>query len=153
MVDQSETSQITNAIDILDISGPESTTVKNNSALNLDLLGGSGNKNQFTSNVADIFSVDLGLNQISNPIVQQPIQLFNPQTINYQQPVNYQDYLNYQQQQSQQPINYQTSYQQQPQSMYMQNVTDQFSLNSQYLSQSAQQQSQPIYSNITLSVN
>lgn len=153
MVDQSETSQITNAIDILDISSPESTSVRNNSALNLDLLGGSGNKSQFTSNVADIFSVDLGLNQISNPIVQQPTQLFNQQTINYQQPVNYQDYLNYQQQQSQQPINYQTSYQQQPLSMYMQNVTDQFSLNSQYLSQSAQKQSQPIYSNITLSVN
>lgn len=103
--------------------------------MNLDLLGGSANnKSQFTSNVADIFSLDLVLNNNPNPVQTQSL---------YQQP-QYQQPL-YQQQ------NYQTSYQQQ-QPLYMQNLGDQFNLNSQYLSQSAQQQQQPLYSNISLNL-
>ena len=112
--------------------------------MNLDLLGGSANnKSQFTSNVADIFSLDLGLNNNPNPVQTQSLY----QQPQYQQPLYQQQQAQYQQQQ-----NYQTSYQQQ-QPLYMQNLGDQFNLNSQYLSQSAQQQQQqPLYSNISLNL-
>ena len=110
----------------------------------MDLLGGSANnKSQFTSNVADIFSLDLGLNNNPSPVQTQPL---------YQQPQYQQPLYQQQQQQAQyqQQQNYQTSYQQQP--LFMQNLGDQFNLNSQYLSQSAQQQQQPLYSNISLNL-
>lgn len=63
----SDVTQITNAMDILDIGIPQNnSSVSHSTGLNLDLLGGSNTQNQSSSNVADIFSVDLGLNQNTN---------------------------------------------------------------------------------------
>ena len=120
----------------------------NNGSLNLDLLGGSANKSQFTSNVADIFSIDLGLNPNNNQVSEQNLYQQQQQSSIYQQPL----YQQPQSQQQPQSFNYQTSYQQQPQPLYMQNLGDQFNLSTQYMSQSIPPQQNP-YSNITLNLN
>lgn len=55
-----DVTQITNVLDILDISAPQSQV--ENKSMNLDFLGESGIKSNTSSNISDIFSIDLGLN-------------------------------------------------------------------------------------------
>jgi hypothetical protein len=108
----------------MDISLPSSSP--QNNSFNLDLLGGSNSQHQTSSNIADIFSIDLGMNLSPSMNSGQGVYLQST----YQQP-------SYQQSVYQQPI-------------YQQNITDQFSFNPGFLNQSAQQ---PIYQNITLCTN
>lgn len=120
----------------MDISLPSS--VPQNNSINLDLLGGTNSQKQTSSNIAEIFSIDLGLNQSPNKNNGQGNIM---QTI-YQQPV-------YPQPIYQQPVYPQTIYQQPvyQQPAYQQNGSDQFLFNSGLIGQPAQL---PIYSNITL---
>jgi len=103
---------------MLDISGPQSSTIVgqnnynnvgqgNNSASNLDLLGGADNKEQFKSNIQDIFSIDLGLGQPQQPQQLTGQNLYSSNNM-YQQPQVQQQPIYGQPQQ----LNYQTSYQQ-----------------------------------------
>ncbi len=130
-----EVTQITQAFDIMDISLPNNQ-VQNNT-INLDLLGGSNTQHQTNSNIADIFSIDLGMSQPQNVLANPNHSQLNT---GYQQP-------NYQQPTYQQPGSQQANYYQ---SGYQQNLTEQFSLNSGYLTQSVHQSA---YQNITLSTN
>ncbi len=125
----------------MDISLPNSQVQNNN--LNLDLLGGSNAQHQTASNIADIFSIDLGMSQPQNALVNPNHSQLNT---GYQQPTYQQSVYQqpvYQQPTSHQANYYQTGYQQQ-------NLSEQFSLNNAYLSQSAQQS---VYQNITLKTN